>query len=75
MKSRLLLTAACLAATFACSNDVTGIRSHADRVIAPQDASADRIRSVPFKAHYAATIAGVGPGPGCDARLSFVAEG
>lgn len=74
MRSTLLLTAASLAATFACSNDIAGVESNPTRV-AQDEASANRSRSVPFRAHYVASILGVGPGPGCDARLSFVGEG
>lgn len=73
MRSRVLLTAASLAATLACSNDITGVPSN--RTASQEDPSANRHRSVPFLAHYETSIVGVGPGPGCDARLSIAGEG
>jgi len=76
MRPFLLLTLVSItAAATACSSDITGAGIRTDQIGARSDASSPGARTVPFKAHYAASIVGVGPGLGCDARLFLAGAG
>jgi hypothetical protein len=77
MRPLLLLTLFSVAAVAGgCSSDITGARYQSDEISARTRASlAAGSRTVPFKAHYEAGIVGVGPGPGCDARLFLEGAG
>ena len=77
MRPFLLLTLLSVAAAAtACSNDITGSAMRSDEISARNDGgAADGSRTVPFKAHYNASIVGVGTGPGCDARLFLEGAG
>lgn len=77
MRPILLLTLLSVAAAAGgCSSDITGAGHRSAELNARTDASlAGGSRTVPFKAHYDARIVGVGPGPGCDARLFLEGEG
>src|SRR5688572_7801397 len=77
MRPSLLLTVLSVAAVAAgCNSDITGAGYTSDQIESRSNASpAGGSRTVPFKAHYDARIVGVGPGPGCDARLFLEGEG
>ena len=77
MRRILLLTLVSVAAAGGgCSSDITGAGYQSNRVSAITDPSlVARSRTVPFMAHYLAGVVGVGPGPGCDARLFLKGAG
>lgn len=76
MRPALLLSLLPVALTAAgCGSDITGLRYSTDRLSLRSDARPGPTVTVPFKAHYSASVVGVGPGLGCDVRLFLEGAG
>lgn len=76
MRPVLILTLLSVALTAnGCGSDITGVRHSPELLTARGNAQSGATVTVPFKAHYVANIVGVGPGLGCDARLSLEGAG
>jgi len=58
-----------------CGSDITGASYSSERLTTRADTRTGATVTVPFKAHYLASVVGVGPGLGCDARLFLEGAG